>query len=179
MAPFGPSEQAVGPDASEPTVASGAPASRAASHCTVTVDVESDGLHEAPAGSGPSLAERVTVTGPGVAHVNVVAAAFVEENDPLGADHAYVIAAGFGAVAVAVSDTPLPTKASDGLAAAPPATAQLYVWPVNAADPASGACTLHWRRMVTFVVARLVTEKFAEPPHVTVPSAVVPVTDTE
>src|SRR5580692_12112377 len=154
IAPPGPSAQASG-----------------ASHCTWRVDVDRAGLHEPPSGMAPSATETVTVTGPGAVHVKLVDAAFGEENEPLGADHVYVIPAAFGADAEAVKATLLPTVVSAGLADEPPATAQLYVSPLKAAEPASGAVAPHCMRTVTFVVVRAVIENGAEEPaHVTRPS---------
>jgi hypothetical protein len=177
-APPAPSKQAVGPDASEVVVASCAPASSAESHCTVTVDVASAGLHEAPLGRVPSVTETVATTGPDAVHVKLVDAPVAAENVPLGADQAYARAPALGPVAVAVRFTVLPTVVSEGLAETPEATAQLYVWAPIAAEPASGAGEPHCMRTVTLVVCRLVTEKLADPAQVTVPSTVVPEIET-
>ena len=50
--------------------------------------VAADWLHEPPLGTGPSVTDSVTVTGPGAVHVKLVVAAVGAENVPLGADHA-------------------------------------------------------------------------------------------
>jgi hypothetical protein len=120
----------------------------------------------------------VTVTGPGAVHVKFVAAELGAENVPLGADHAYVTAAGFGAVAVPVRETLLPTVTSAGVADTPLAVAQEYVWPLKLADPASGTVPLHCRSTATLVVVLAEIENVAEPAHVTVPSTLVAVSVT-
>src|SRR5580658_3391223 len=107
IAPFAPRLQAVGPEASEPTVASDTPASPAASQVTVIVDVDEGQVP--PVGIGPSPAVSVTVTGPDCVQVKFVDALVGAENVPLGADHAYVSAPGFGPVAVALSAIGEPT----------------------------------------------------------------------
>src|SRR5580704_17938503 len=129
MAPFGPSEHAAvgaasGGEASAAAVASDVPASSGASQCSVSDAVATCALHEAPAGIGQSPAARVMVTGPGAVHVKVVDDPLADEKVPLGADHAYVSAPGFGPLAVAESAIEPPTVVSDGLAETPATAAQ-------------------------------------------------------
>jgi hypothetical protein len=121
----------------------------------------------------------VTVAGPAAVHVKVVDAELDEDREPLDADHAYVMPAAFGATAVAVSDTLLPTVVSDGDAARPLAVAQLKACPLNAAEPESGACTEHCRSTLTLLVVLAATENAACPEQVTVPSIDALVIETE
>src|ERR1700722_12535079 len=121
----------------------GAPPSPAASQLTGTVEVRRVGSQAVPSGSGPSATESVTTTGPGTAQVKRVLAAVGAENEPLGADQAYVRLPGSTPTAVPVRATELPTDVSEGLADTPPATPQLNGWTETAAEPASGAPTLH------------------------------------
>ncbi len=104
------------------------------------------------------------MTGPAAVHVKFVDCAFGVENVPLGADHEYVTAPGFGAVAVVAERTTLPpTVVSDGLAATPLAVAQLNVSPPIATDPESAAALLQRMSTLTFVVVLAVTENVADP----------------
>ena len=123
----------------------------------------------------PSPTVRVTGTTPAAEQVKVLLAAPGAENAPLGADHAYVRPPRFGPLATALNATLPPTVVSAGFSVAVVIDAQLYVGAATLAVPASESALLHWRRSVTFVVARTPTENLVEPEQVTVPSVDVPV----
>jgi hypothetical protein len=139
------------------------------------VVVLSAALHELPAGSGPSVVVRVSVTFPVVPHVKFVWAEFGALNEPVGADHAYVMPLAFGAVAAPETAIELPTVVSDGLAVTEFIVAQLYVVAVTLTVPACPGAVLHWRGTATLVVVRAVMLNVAEPTHVTLPLVDAPV----
>jgi len=152
-----------------------APASVAAApQVTVRLVVLAAAGQVAPAGSVPSPTVSVSVTALAVAgQVKVVAAWLGAETVPALAVHAYVIADGFGATALDVSETTPPTVVVEGVAAADVQFAQSTGVPVTITPPASRAppVVLQARKTLTEVVAFAVTVNGADvPAQVTVPS---------
>jgi hypothetical protein len=95
-------------------------------------------------------------------------------NEPLGADHLYVSAPGFGPAAEAETAKALPARASTGETHTAVTVPQLKVVAVTRAEAASGLVEAHWS------VAEMGTNnvdgtlKVAVPAHTARPSTEVP-----